>query len=1257
MKVSPARAATWGARILVGFVLLVALAAAAVWWWAGREGSLEWLLRRVARDQPLQTEGVTGSLRGGWQVQRIAWEKDGLRLEAEGVRVEWQPLALLNRTLLLEQVQAARVRVTDSRPATQEPLKPPDTLALPVRVFIDDLSVERIEYRGRTDVDASRLAAQYGFDGARHRVALHALQFAGGDYRGEATLLALPPLTLDAKVAGRFQAPVPGSETKVPLTFQLQASGPASAINARAQLQVQAARAGASGLPQATATARITPFEKMPVPQAAADFRRLDLALFWPAAPRTQLSGRAQVAPAGAQSWRLEADVANAAAGPWDAQRLPITAARGEGEWRDGTALVKSLQAQVGGGTVGGSGRWEGTGWQFDGRIAGVDPSQVHRSLAPLPLSGPVKLAGKARQVDFDLDLQAGAPRRSANRDAVASAAGALELRDALARGRWSGDTLSLAQLRVRTSDAVAEGQLELQIAQRSGSGKLQVRAPGLNAQAQGSISAARGQGTADVAAPDLALAQRWLARWPGVGPVLKDAMLRGEAQAQLAWQGGWEDPSVQARATLRNVAWQARAQAQDAAALPWSVREAQLQLQGRLRDAALELRGQAERGQRKLDLSVAGRAGGTLSPSSWRGRVAELSVQMQDPSITPGPWQVQLQRPVDWRFAGGNFELSAGEAALRAPAMRSGTPAATAMLSWTQVRRERGRITTTGKLAGLPLAWVELVGGPQLGGSALSGDMVFDAQWDAQLGDTLRVDASLARVRGDVTVLAEGMDGAAARVTAGVRDARLTVSTQGEQVVLSLLWDSERAGRAEGQLRTRLVRTAGGGWDWPEQAPLAGRVRAQLPRIGVWSLLAPPGWRLRGSLDADITVAGTRVQPHLSGPLSADDLALRSVVDGIELRGGRLRAQLAGQKLVVQEFLLHGSEQGGAGGSVTATGEGAWTPQGPVFEAQAQFSQLRASIRSDRQLTVSGSVAARVGRGGTSVTGDLTVDRARIQVPDESPPRLGDDVVVRNAPGVAPTEAERKARPAEPARAGNTVTLRVGFDLGPDFRVSGRGLETRLTGKVQVQGVSGGVPQMTGLIQTAGGTFEAYGQRMTIERGELRFTGAADNPALDILAVRPNMTQKVGVLVSGRAQFPHIELYSDAGLSDAETLSYIVLGRSSTGGGAETALLQRAASALLAGRSGTGKGFIAKLGIDDLTVARDSTSGTLVRLGKRFGENFYAAYERSLSGAMGTLFIFYDVSRRVTVRAEAGDRTGVDLIFTFAFDGPGGKR
>jgi translocation and assembly module TamB len=1257
-----AAAGRWALRVVLALVLLLVVAAAGIWWWAGQEGSLEWTLQRVAAGQ-VQTQGVHGSVRSGWRIDRIAWEREGLRLEADDVRLDWQPLALIGRTLRVDLLQVGSVRVIDKRPKDDEPLTVPDNLGIPWRVVVDEVRVARLAYQGTTTVEGSGLAAGYAFDGLRHHVTLKSLKLAGGDYRGDGTLLALPPMTLDTHLAGAFQAPLPGGEGPVPLRFEARARGPLTGFELHGDLKGPAgARAGAE-LPQASVDARVAPFEKMPVPRGTADFRQLDLAQFWPAAPRTLLSGHVAVQPAGADDWQLQAQVKNALPGPWDAQRLPVANARAEGEWRGGTAMVKALRAELGDGVVEGSGAWHGEGWKFKGKVQDVDPSQLHGSLAALPLTGPIQLAGEGKAVEFDVALQAGTarpparkPPREGSSSALAAAVGALELREALAQGSWLGDALKLDELRVRTSDALLEGELQVQIQALAGSGELQLRAPGLHAQAKGALSDTRGQGSMELVALDLAQAQRWLRRWPGLGAMLEGGPLRGHAEARLAWQGGWRDPSVQGRITANGVEWGAPAPAGAAAPMPWVLRSGELRLDGRLRDALLDLRAAAEQGQRKVALTASGRVNGTLGGANvtWRGQLASLAVQVQDPGITSDPWRLQVRRPVDWRFGGGAFELSAGEAVLNAPAMRSGAPASEAVLAWSPVRQQGGQLTTAGRLSGLPLSWIELVGGPELAGSALSGDMVFDAQWNAQLGNNVRVDASLARVRGDVTVLAESADGAAARVPAGVRDARLTVSSQGEQLTLALLWDSERAGHAEGQVRTRLVRSGDGGWQWPEQAPLAGNVRAQLPRIGVWSLLAPPGWRLRGALSADIAVGGTRAQPQLSGPLVADDLALRSVVDGIELRNGRLRAQLSGQKLVVSEFMLRGSEEGGAGGgSLVANGEGEWTAQGPQLQVNAQLTQLRASIRSDRQLTVSGTMAARMGTGGTEVTGKLRVDRARIQIPDESPPRLGDDVVVRNAPGVPATEAERRQRPpaAAPTEAGRTVTLTVSIDLGEDFRVAGRGVDTRLEGTVDIEGRSLAMPRLEGVIHTAGGTYNGYGERMNIERGEIRFTGAADNPALDILAIRPNLTQRVGVQITGRAQAPHVELYSEAGLSEAETLSWLVLGRSSAGGGAETALLQRAASALVAGRKGNTKGIAGNLGLDDLSVGRDATSGPVVRLGKRFADNFYAGYERSLSGAMGTLYIFYDVSRRLTVRAEAGERTGLDLIFTFAFD------
>jgi translocation and assembly module TamB len=103
--------------------------------------------------------------------------------------------------------------------------------------------------------------------------------------------------------------------------------------------------------------------------------------------------------------------------------------------------------------------------------------------------------------------------------------------------------------------------------------------------------------------------------------------------------------------------------------------------------------------------------------------------------------------------------------------------------------------------------------------------------------------------------------------------------------------------------------------------------------------------------------------------------------------------------------------------------------------------------------------------------------------------------------------------------------------------------------------------------------------------------------------------------------------------------------------------LLQQAALALLGSKAGQSGGLAASLGLDELsfrsaeTLANGTTSEGAVTLGKRFTRNFYAAYERSISGALGTLFVFYDLSQRFTIRAQAGEQSAVDLIFTIPFD------
>jgi translocation and assembly module TamB len=316
--------------------------------------------------------------------------------------------------------------------------------------------------------------------------------------------------------------------------------------------------------------------------------------------------------------------------------------------------------------------------------------------------------------------------------------------------------------------------------------------------------------------------------------------------------------------------------------------------------------------------------------------------------------------------------------------------------------------------------------------------------------------------------------------------------------------------------------------------------------------------------------------------------------------------------------------------------------------------------VRSDRLLTMSGEVQAAMrgmpGQQPVEVTGALRVDQARITVPDEERPQLGSDVQVRRS-GPAPTTPLAGAKPT-PGAGMPPLKLAVGLDLGSDFVVEGRGLNTRLRGALQLSGDGQQNPRVQGQVSSVDGQYRAYGQRLQIERGLLRFSGAIDNPALDIVALRPNLTQKVGVQVSGTALLPRVRLYADPELPEAEKLAWLVLGRASSTGGAEAAVLQQAALALLGSRNAQNReALTSSLGLDEIslrgasTQADGTTTGGGVALGKRLSSNFYALYESGLAGSMGTLYLFYELSQRLTVRAQTGAQTAVDLIYTLSYD------
>ena len=172
------------------------------------------------------------------------------------------------------------------------------------------------------------------------------------------------------------------------------------------------------------------------------------------------------------------------------------------------------------------------------------------------------------------------------------------------------------------------------------------------------------------------------------------------------------------------------------------------------------------------------------------------------------------------------------------------------------------------------------------------------------------------------------------------------------------------------------------------------------------------------------------------------------------------------------------------------------------------------------------------------------------------------------------------------------------------------------------------------------------------IERGDIVFTGALDNPRLDILATRPNTDVRVGVLISGNAQSPRVQLHSEPEMSESDKLSWLLLGRASEGlGRNDTAIIQRAAVALLAGEGEAPTDtLLRRLGLDDLSVRQSDTDvrETVISLGKQLSRRWYVGYERGVNTTTGTWQLIYRIAQRFSVRMQSGFENAIDVLWTW---------
>lgn len=653
---------------------------------------------------------------------------------------------------------------------------------------------------------------------------------------------------------------------------------------------------------------------------------------------------------------------------------------------------------------------------------------------------------------------------------------------------------------------------------------------------------------------------------------------------------------------------------------------------------------------------------GSALAATGWRGRVQTLDARSGLGASSLGLRSRDLALELGWaagtptRLAvqPGRVELQAGPtvAALR-----------WSRLAW-QAAGPAGeaRIDADAELEPLAVAPLLARVQPDFG---WGGDLQVVGKLVLQSAPRLRADIVLERQRGDLSVTDE-----VGTQVLGLSDLRLALTADNGVWSLTQALAGTNVGVAAGAVVAR----TGSATAWPNaNTPIQGVLELRVAQLGAWGPWVPAGWRLGGTLRTSASIGGRIGAPEYTGELRGNALTVRNFAEGVNVTDGEVAVRLQGSTARIETFTARAGN-----GNLVLSG-GASFGARPEADLQLKAERFQLLGRVDRRIVASGNGRLQFDADKLTMDGQFVVDEGLIDFTRGDAPSLSDDVVVVRPPkgsgqpaAVSQQVAEQKAgaaasrigsEAATARRAGvatapaarpaptRAVALNIGVNLGQQLRLRGRGLDTGLRGELRITSPAGRMA-VNGTVSTQDGTYQAYGQKLTIDRGSIVFTGLVENPRLDIEATRPNTDVRVGVTVGGSAANPRIRLFSQPDLPEVDKLSWLVLGRATDGlGRTDTALLQRAAIALLSGEGpGVTDRVTKAIGLDEVSLRQSDgeVRETVISLGKQISRRWYVGYERGLNATTGSWQLIYRIAQRLTLRAQSGLENAIDLNWTW---------
>lgn len=1208
-------------------VAILAVLMLAVWAVLGTQAGSRWALARVPG---LSVENFQGHLGGRWSADHLVWEQDGSRVELTTPTFDWSPACLLRMTLCIDQLNVEQVNLQFA-PGTEDssgPIQLPD-LKLPVALQLGDVRIGSLFYNGSEELKGLQLAAHWTAAGLQ----IDSVHLQRDELILDLSGLLQPSGDWPLSAAGNLSLPyAPGG---APWTVALKIDGDL--------LKTLKLDADSSGYLPAKLTGELQPLvDNLPAQlHIASDsfkpsvdlpdtlqLNQLDLTAKGDLKRGYQLLGKA-VLPAekGPVDLLLQgkvdakgAQIAGLDLTAGEKQTLKLTA---QLDWQQGFSADAKID-------------WLDFPWHrlypvidepqvalrtFNGEISYKDGNYLGNLKADL--DGPAgkfnvvtPFSGDLKQIFLpELKLTAGQGKAEGHLN-VQFADGiawdtALDL-SALNPAYWVAELPGTLAGPLRSKGEFKNEQLKLN-ADLDLKGRLRGQTAVLAAKAEGAgeqwtlanldirlgDNRINGSGSLQqrlAGQIDIKLA-RLAQLWP---------QLRGQINGRLDVAGNLKAPQGKLDVKGQQLAFaDNRLQSLTLNANLDSAQRARIDLKGSgiqsgdTQVGTLTASAQGDIKSQKVQLDLAGpliklalALDGSLEKGNWRGRLASGDVQAggQD-------WKLQAPAKIE-RLADGKLTFAA-HCWVSGPASLCGEDQR--LMPEPKLRYHLKQFPIDSLAAWLPK----------------------DFAWQGKLNADVQLDLPDSGPKGVVSVDASGG-------TLRVKDKAQWVDFPYDTLKLETTLNPKRIDTQlnfrGGKLGELMVQAQIN--PLAKNKPITGTFNLAGLDLAVARPFVPMVETLSGKLNGNGRISGGLLAPLVNGNVNLVGGEVSGPELPISLEGLNVQALIAGESVQ-----LNGAWRSGKAGQGSLKGQIDWG-QALVVDLSLQGSQLPVTVEPYAVLEVAPDLKITMKNDKLAVAGKVQIPRGDIVV-RELPPstvKVSDDTVIIGSQ----TEAGKP-----PMAMAMDIDVAVGSD---QLNFSGFGLTAKVQGHVHI----GDNMDTRGELWLNDGRYRAYGQKLDVRRARLLFAGPLDQPYLDIEAIRKTGDIVAGIRLSGSAEQPTTQIFSEPAMSQEQALSYLVLGRPLSTTGEDNNMLAQAALGLgLMGSAGVTSDLAKNLGIQDFELdTQGSGNETAVVASGKITEKLSLRYGVGVFEPASTIALRYLLSKKVYLEVASGVASSLDIFY-----------